>query len=183
MHKSSLLLALALSAASIPASASAINTGQWYHILTSLGNNASGGPDGSPVYFAPNAPPWTFTLLAAGTLDFTDAQNPGDTVQVFNNGASLTATPAAGAFDPQVSCGFDPTACFADSRFAHVVGFGLGAGSYSLNFVATASPTLSSSGFFRINGTAGTSPIPEPSTYALTASAAIAIALLNRRRR
>ncbi len=188
MQKRSLLLILVLAAATVPASATAIltgNPGQWYNIQATLNNNATGGPDGSPTYFAPGDPPWTFTLLSAGTLDFTDAQNSGDQYDVKNNGTLLTSSSGGVAFNPGISCGFDPTQCFGSSNFAHVTAFALAAGSYSLDFVLTSSVPQSSAAFFRINGTAGTSDpgaIPEPSTYVLSASAIGLLAWLKRRR-
>lgn len=186
MQKSSLLLVLALAAATVPASATAISTGsptgQWYHILTALNVNAGPGPDGSPAYISPGEAPWTFTLTSAGTLDFADAQNGGDSYNVLNNGLLLTSAAKTSEFNPAISCGFDPTACFGSAQFARLVGFNLAAGSYSLDFVATLSPTQSSSAFFRINGAAD-SAVPEPSSYALSASALGLLAWLKRRQR
>lgn len=186
MQKRSFLILLALAAATVPASATAISTGsptgQWYHILTALNVNAGPGPDGSPVYFSPGAAPWTFTLASAGTLDFADAQNGGDSYDVLNNGLLLTSAAKTSEFDGAVSCGFNPAACFGDARFARLIGFNLAAGTYSLDFVATLSPTQSSSAFFRVNGLSGAS-VPEPSTYALCASALGLLAHLKRRQR
>ncbi len=184
MQKLSLFLTLALAGVALPASAAAISTGNpgpWYSIQATLNQNATGGPDGTPAYFAPGAAPWTFTLLSAGTLDFTDAQNSGDQYDVHNNGNLLTSSSGGVAFDPNTSCDFDPTVCFGSSNFSHVSGFVLAAGSYSLDFVLTSSAPQSSAAFFRINDTLETAT-PEPSTYVLSASAIGLLAWLKRRK-
>ncbi len=202
MQKRSLLLLMALTSV-FPSKAATFTAGTWYNILTSAGVDAAPGVSGGSgvnAYLGPGALPWSFILLAAGTLDVVDAENPGDTYRVETIGAGnvrtvLGVTIQSIPFSPNVSCGFNPQECFDTPLQGGIPvyskrTFDLAASTaYSLQFIAIDSPSFSSNAFFRINGTIGTEtpvepgPIPEPTTYALTGTAFAALAWLKARKR
>lgn len=196
----SITLLLTLAAASLPMSATAIQSGLWYQFVSDVNNNVSNGAGDSGVpagYQDPGLPPWTFTLLSAGSLDVTDAQLVGDSYNVFNGSTLLQYTGQSAPFDPNTNCGLNPTGCFTAAGFSHTT-IQLGAGSYSISLRAVDNPQFSSSGFLRVNGTLGTAAppttpgtdpppandpnaVPEPGTVLLMASA-LGFLVLRRRK-
>lgn len=197
MHKRSLILILAL-AAVLPSSAATFVSGTWYHVITNDSANATNGASGSSgvdTYVDPGPTPWSFSLLSAGTLEFVDAQFPGDTIQVMNGASSLGVTPQGSIFNPTVNCGFSPTDCLANPDFVRITINLVANTVYSLQFIALDSPLQTSSGFFRITGTfaAEQNPdpdpepqpgaVPEPATYALTGAALAVVGYLKARKR
>ncbi len=193
MQKRSLLLILAL-AAVLPSSAATFTSGTWYHVITSDSAIAMRGSGGGALYADPGDPPWSFSLLSIGTLEFVDAQISGDTVEIYSgsiaNAANrLGVTPQGGIFNA-ANCGLTPLDCLANNNFARISIALVANTAYNLQFVAIDSPLQSSSGFFRITGTidTGTPPsggnqVPEPATYALAGTAFAALAWLKARKR
>lgn len=212
MQKRSLIL-LAAFISAIPSSAAPVTSGSWYHILTTtpLTDATPGveGGSGMNAYLNPGTGPWTFSLLNAGTLDVVDAQNPGETYNVFNGNTLLGLTIQGGVFDPFTSCGLAPQDCFTTPDVSGVPVYSrrtynlLANTPYSLRIQAVDAPAFGSSAFFRVNGTIGTNnppppppppppvdppptdpnAIPEPTTYALTGTAFAALAWLKSRKR
>ena len=124
-----------------------------------------------------DAPPWTFTLGAAGTLRVTDAFEAGDRFEVFDFGASLGLTSAPGTGD----CGDDPVICLADASMSSGA-FALAAGSHAITLI----PRLSGGGgvgYLLVDAGGGGGTVPEPSSALLAALAGIAGAMSLRGRR
>jgi hypothetical protein len=177
------LLTVLMTAFAASAFAGPISIDTWYEFAFSdAGALATGcSPDdpagpfcipsgGTPTSFA-DAPPWTFTTGASGaTLTVTDAFESGDLFQIFDFGASAGLT---SAFVPRADCGDDPVPCLGDPGMSHGV-FAFGVGSHSITIVPTAS-LGGGAGYFRLEGTAGPSPVPEPATVSLVAAGLVVV--------
>jgi hypothetical protein len=114
---------------------------------------------GTPTSFL-DAPPWTFSVGAAGAvLTVLDAFTSGDRFEIFNAGLflGLTSEPLDG------DCGDDPLVCLADPAMS-IGSFALGFGDYSLTIVPTASPDDLGSGYFRVSTAV---LLPEPAITSL----------------
>ena len=117
-------------------------------------------PDPGVVSTFLGAPPWTFSLSTLGLLTITDVFLPGDSFQVFDNGALIGSTnvvPSTG-----ISCGINPDACLTNPNFSHGA-FPVSAGPHSIT-VGVSPAQILGEGFFRVDA------IPEPSTLLLLAS-------------
>lgn len=198
--RSSILLLAALAALASSATAATIEAGKWYHIEVMTNTNATPGSNSDPAgaYFSPGTGPWTFNLLGAGSLEVTDAGLTGDYIRVLDGAAPFLPNPQPPVVPPE-NCGLDPAACLANANFWHMT-VALAPKAYSLNFAGIDIGNIITSAFFRVTGTLGTvdpppvdppvdppptepNAVPEPTTYALTGTAAFALAWLKARKR
>ena len=162
------------------AAAGPITAGQFYEFaFTDAGIGATGcdpadpaGPfciasSGTPTVEA-DAPPWTFVAPAGGsTFTVIDAFAAGDQFEILDFGAviGMTSLPGGG------NCGDDPVVCLADAAMSQGT-FALAAGAHSLTIVPLQSPTGGGAGYFAIDAVA----VPEPTSWALLATGAAALA-------
>jgi hypothetical protein len=114
---------------------------------------------GGNAQFAPN-PPWTFTLLGAGSITVTDAFNRGDSFDVFDFGVLIGSTPTVPEFD---TCGSNPVPCSTDPAVSHGT-FSLAVGPHSITIFVRNSGG-NGAAYFRVDDT-----IPEPTSLLLLAS-------------
>jgi hypothetical protein len=142
--------------------------------------NDPGGPFcigsfGTPTDFAP-APPWTFSAPGGALLQVTDAFEAGDRFEIFDFGSSLGLTSAPSGSD---DCGSDPVVCLATAGVSQGV-FSLGTGNHSISITPVSAPSGSGTGFFIVSQSEA---VPEPGSWALLASSALALLAVRRGRR
>lgn len=190
-QSSPILLLAALAVLASSATAATIEAGKWYQIDLMTNTNATPGSNSVPsgAYFSPGLGPWTFNLLSAGTLEVTDAGLTGDYIRVLDGANPFLPNPQPPVVAPE-NCGLDPATCLANPNFWHMT-VALNPKAYSLNFVGIDIGNIITSAFFRVTGTLGTvvppptdpTAVPEPTTYALTGTAVLALAWLKGRKR
>jgi len=125
------------------------------------------GSFGTPADFA-HAPPWTFLAPFGALLQVTDAFQAGDQLEVFDFGASIGLTSAPIGLD---DCGSDPAVCFGTAGISKGV-FSLVPGNHSISITPVSAPSGSGTGFFIAQ------PVPEPRSWMLLASGALALLAL-----
>lgn len=103
-----------------------------------------------------------FTLAGPGFLNLTDAFAVGDIFELTINGIAQgnTSTPGAGP-----SLGGDADAAFNSGYYSRG-SYALGAGSYNVSGVATASPFGSGGAYIQLASTGLAGAVPEPATWA-----------------
>jgi hypothetical protein len=101
MQQRSVLLILALAAATAPLQATAIVADRWYQFISQADNSVLNGSANEPTYFDPGTVPWTFNLITAGFLQVTEAMIAGETYNIFNNGVQIGFTGTTPQLPPQ----------------------------------------------------------------------------------
>ena len=167
-----LLVAGGLSAVALTSQADAIPIDTWLGFCFGLAGSAA-----SPTPCAPggHGNPFTFTLAAPGLLKVTDVAEPGDTFNVYDGSTLLFATPTVAS---STASNLDPGFTFGNTTWSSGSTL-LGAGNYSINIFANASPFGGGSAFMGVFAAA----VPEPQTYVLLAAGVALMIFATRRRR
>jgi len=113
MRKSLSILLLSL-AVTVPSFATAIEADRWYSIESDVTINPFPGSSSEPTYYAAGTPPWSFTLLSAGILRFTDNQIVEEAYRIYDG--SIDPANLLG-YTGQRNRDFDAN-CLLDPRFA-----------------------------------------------------------------
>lgn len=131
---------------------------------------------GSSLYdLISNDTAFTFTVSQNSVLRIVDAGFSGDrfSITVSSLGTTLTSAPVAqGISEDPV---FDAAAVWADSRFSKA-SWALGAGTYTVSGVATASPFGGGFGYLSVTA------VPEPESFAMLLAGLGLVGAIARRR-
>ena len=162
----------ALSAVALSIQPGSIPTDTWVGFCFGLPGSAA-----SPTPCVPGGygNPFTFSLASPELLKVTDIAEPGDTFNVYDGTTLLFATPTVANSS---ATNLDPNFTFGNNIWSSGSTL-LGAGNYSINIFANASPYGGGGAFLGVFAAA----VPEPQTYALLLAGMALMTFATRRRR